>query len=77
MKMWRRVYSGFTSSITGVSFEQVTDVYEDGNYYSRFVWSDGKVTNECRSNVLEMGWPSVKDFIAGKSGFLPVIEREV
>ena len=76
MKVWRRTYSGFKSSISGLTFDQVTDVSEDGNYYTRFVWSDGEVTGEYRSNVLEMGWPSVKEFLAGKSGFKLVEETE-
>lgn len=76
MKMWRRVSDGGTSAVLGMSYLNVTEVYENGDYYMRCEWQDGKVTNEYRANVLRMGWPSVKEFLAGKSGFVPVIERE-
>lgn len=76
MKMWRRVCNGVTSTVLGMSYLNVTEVYENGDYYTRCEWHDGSVTNEYRSNVLQMGWSSVKEFLAGKSGFLPVEETE-
>lgn len=76
MKVWRRIIPGGYSSMMHMSYRNVTEVWENGDYYTRCEWQDGSVTNEYRSNVLEMGWASVKEFVAGKSGFVPVIERE-
>lgn len=76
MKVWRRTLFCGESTIYAMKFFNVTDVSEDGSYYARIVWDDGKVTDEYRSNVLQMGWPSVKEFLAGKSGFKLVKETE-
>ena len=77
MKVWRRVLRGGYSSMMRMSYISVTDVYENGDYYARCEWQDGKVTNEYRSNVFELGWSSVKEFLAGKAGFNQVEKTEV
>lgn len=75
MKMWRRLTFGGESTTLRLSWCNVTEVYENGDYYMRREWSDGVVTGEFRTNVRKMGWPSVREFLANKSGFVPVIER--
>lgn len=35
MKVWRRIYPGLKSTIYDLTFDNVTDVSEDGSYYLR------------------------------------------
>lgn len=76
MKVWRR-----TEKIHGNTLvpdhKRVTEVDEDGCYYSRYVLPDGRVYSENATTVFAMGWRSVKEFVTQKSGFKLVDETEV
>ena len=55
-------------------FTRVTEVTESGAYEQRAVWPDGMVTSHYTGTIQEMGWPSVKQFIKSRPGFIRVDE---
>lgn len=75
MKVWRRVEPVHGNAIVP-DHERVTDVDEDGCYYSRYVLPDGRVYSENITTVFAMGWNSVREFVRQKSGFKLVEETE-
>ena len=56
--------------------KRVTTVIDTGEYYQRVEWDDGMITGVTKDNVLKMGWRSVKEFIANRPGFMPLVEEK-